>query len=67
MKYRVRLDLFFDAEKDKDTFITAIKPFLSKVSAGINIGLDNAEISTAKWHICTHDEAHPASCVEQDI
>jgi len=72
MKYRVNLNLFFDDEKDKDAFIAIVKPILLKCSAvgiiahGVNIGVENKEVSKATWHLCGHDEGK--SCEpEQDI
>lgn len=66
MKYRVTIDQFFDTEKDKDAFIAAVKPILSKASAGVNVGKDNAEMSKARWHRCGHDEGKACE-PEQEI
>ena len=41
---------------------------LKAMAVKINAGQPNEEATVkATWHICTHDEANPKPCVEQEI
>ena len=41
---------------------------LKSFSRITNEGFPNKEMTTkASWHICTHDEANPKPCVEEEI
>ncbi len=59
MKYRVQIDLFLDLEKDKDALVAAIKPFVAKA---VTV---KTETSTAKWHLCGHDEGTPCESAQK--
>jgi len=58
MKYRVRLDLSFDAEADAQALMEYAKQLSSK-AVSINEGTDNEEISFCDIEICRHDEGLP--------
>ena len=56
MKYRVRLDLSFDAESDAQALMDYARQLSSK-AVSINEGRDNEEISFCDMEICRHDES----------
>ncbi len=58
MKYRVRVDLSFDAETDAQALMNYAEG-LSNVAVSINEGEDNEEISFCDLEICRHDEGLP--------
>jgi len=55
MKYRVRLDLSFDAESDARALMDYAKQLSSK-AVSINEGEPNEEIAFCDLEICRHDE-----------
>ena len=58
MKYRVRLDLSFDAETDAKSLMNYAAG-LSTRAVSTNEGEDNEEISFCDLEICRHDEGLP--------
>ena len=64
MKYRVRLDLSFDAEIDAQALMYYAKEASSK-AISINEGMDNEEISFCDMEICRHDEGLPCIRLER--
>ncbi len=64
MKYRVRIDLSFDAEADAQTLMDYAKQ-LSNKAVSINEGRDNEEISFSDLEICRHDEGLPCEKLER--
>ncbi len=60
MKYRVRLDLSFDAETDAQVLMDYARGITSK-AVSINEGRDNEEISFYELEICRHDEGLPCT------
>ena len=64
MKYRVRLDLSFDAEADAQPLMDYAKG-LSTKAISINEGEDNEEISFSDLEICRHDEGLPCEKLER--
>jgi len=64
MKYRVRVDLSFDAEADAKA-IMAYARQLSAKAVSINEGRDNEEISFCDLEICRHDEGLPCTKLER--
>ena len=64
MKYRVRLDLSFDAETDAQTLMDYAKGIASN-AVSINEGEDNEEISFCEMEICRHDEGLPCTRLDR--
>jgi len=64
MKYRVRLDLFFESEADARSLMTYAKNLSSK-AVSINEGEVNEEISFCDLEICRHDEGLPCEKLER--
>jgi len=64
MKYRVRLDLSFDAETDAQPLIDYAKQ-MSRKAVSINEGRDNQEISFCDLEICRHDEGLPCTRLDR--
>ncbi len=64
MKYRVRLDLSFDAETDAQVLMDYAKQLSSK-AVSINEGMDNEEISFSDMEICRHDEGLPCTRLDR--
>lgn len=63
MRYRVRMDVSFDAEADAIEFIDHIKLKKSKIKDAIipqGLGLDIPK--TLEMHQCYHDETPPHPC-----
>ncbi len=58
MKYRVRVDLSFDAETDARALMCYAKGLTNK-AVSINEGEDNEEVSFSDLEICRHDEGLP--------
>jgi hypothetical protein len=54
-KYRVVLDLSFDAKADADSLENFAKTLISKAK-NINEGESNEESSVIRTHKCMHDE-----------
>ena len=65
MKYRVRLDLSFDAEADAQALMDYARQ-LSGKAVSINEGRDNEEISFCDMEICRHDESFQEGCTRLD-
>ncbi len=64
MKYRVRLDLSFDAENDAQALMDYAKQLSGKV-VSINEGSDNEEISYLDHELCRHDEGLPCTRLDR--
>jgi len=64
MKYRVRLDLFFESEADARSLMDYAKNLSSK-AVSINEGEVNEEISFCDLEICRHDEGLPCEKLER--
>lgn len=64
MKYRVRLDLSFDAETDAQALMNYAKQMSGK-AVSINEGLHNEEISFSDMEICRHDEGLPCTRLDR--
>ena len=64
MKYRVRLDLSFNAETDAQTLMDYAKGLTGK-AVSINEGMDNEEISFCDMEMCRHDEGLPCTKLER--
>jgi len=64
MKYRVRLDLFFDSEVDAQSLMTYAKG-LAKKAVSINEGEPNEEIAFCDFELCRHDEGLPCTKLER--
>jgi hypothetical protein len=58
MKYRVRVDLSFEAETDAQALMSYATSLSSK-AVSINEGMDNEEISFCDMELCRHDEGLP--------
>ena len=64
MKYRVRLDLSFDAESNAQALMDYARQLSSK-AVSISEGMDNEEISFCDMEICRHDEGLPCTKLER--
>ena len=64
MKYRVRIDLSFDAESDAQSLMTYARN-LSEKAVSINVGEVNEEIAFCDLEICRHDEGLPCEKLER--
>ncbi len=64
MKYRVRIDLSFDAETDAQLLMDYAKQQSTK-AININEGTDSEEISFCEVEICRHDEGLPCEKAER--
>ena len=64
MKYRVRVDLSFDAEADARTVMDLAKQ-LSSGAVSIHEGESNEEISFCDLEICRHEEGLPCGRLER--
>ena len=64
MKYRVRVDLSFDAEADAQAVMNYAKGLIGKV-VSINQGNQNEEISFCDLEICRHDEGLPCTRLDR--
>ena len=64
MKYRVKVDLSFDAESDARAIMDYTKQ-LSNKAVSINEGSANEEISFCDLEICRHDEGLPCTGLER--
>ena len=64
MKYRVRLDLSFDAEADAQALMDYARGLTNK-AVNINEGRDNEEISFCEMEICRHDEGLPCTRLDR--
>ncbi len=58
MKYRLKVDLVFDTEEDRNRALNLMKPYLAK-ARDINKGKENEEKSYIHYHKCRHDEGLP--------
>ena len=58
MKYRLKVDLIFDSEEDRDKALNLMKPYLAKAK-DLNTGKSNEEKSHIHYHKCMHDEGKP--------
>ena len=64
MKYRVRVDLSFDAETDARAIMAYARQLAAK-AVSINEGMDSEEISFCDLEICRHDEGLPCTKLER--
>jgi len=64
MKYRVRVDLSFEAETDAQALMSYATSLSSK-AVSINEGMDNEEISFCDMELCRHDEGLPCTRLER--
>ena len=64
MKYRVRIDLSFDAESDARSLMTYARN-LSGKAVSINEGEVNEEIAFCDLEICRHDEGLPCEKLDR--
>ena len=64
MRYRVRLDLSFDAEADARALVD-YAGVLSGKAVSINKGQDKEEVSYCDLEICRHDEGLPCKKLER--
>jgi len=64
MKYRVRIDLFFESEANAQSLVDCAK-HLSDKAVSINEGKDNEEIGYIDCHLCGHDEGKPCKPIER--
>jgi len=64
MKYRVRIDLSFDAKTDAQALMDYARGLTSK-AVSLNEGRDNEEISFCETEICRHDEGLPCTGLER--
>ncbi len=64
MKYRVRLDLSFEAEADAQSLMAYAKN-LSGRAVSINEGEVNEEIAFCDFELCRHDEGLPCEKLER--
>ena len=64
MKYRVRLDLSFENERDAQALTDYAKGLVEK-AVSINEGRDNEEISFCDMEICRHDEGLPCTKLDR--
>ena len=64
MKYRVRVDLSFDAEADARAIMAYARQLAAK-AVSINEGRDSEEISFCDLEICRHDEGLPCTKLER--
>lgn len=64
MKYRVRLDFFFEGETDARELMGYIKTFSGK-AVSINQTGANKEIAFYELEICRHDEGLPCERLER--
>ncbi len=66
MKYRVRLDLSFDAKDEADArSLLAHAKGLSHKAVSLNEGEPNEEIAFYDLEICRHDEGLPCTNLER--
>ena len=64
MKYRVRLDLSFNAETDAQALMDYAKQLTSK-AVSINEGQVNEEISFCNLEMCRHEEGLPCTRLDR--
>lgn len=64
MKYRVRIDMSFDAEADARAVMDYAKQ-LSSIAVSINEGSDIEEMSFCEVEKCRHDEGLPCERLER--
>jgi len=64
VKYRVKIDMSFDAEADARTVMDCAKQ-LSSIAVNINGGSDIEEISFCEVERCRHDEGLPCEVLER--
>ncbi|MBI2831807.1 MAG: hypothetical protein HYX79_06085 [Chloroflexi bacterium] len=64
MKYRVRLDLSFDNQRDAQALLDYARAQSGKATS-INEGQDNEEISFCEYELCGHDEGLPCTSLEK--
>lgn len=61
MKYRVRLDLFFDSEADARAMTDYAKSMAQRAQS-IKEGSPDEEIAFCDLEICRHDDPEPSGC-----
>jgi len=64
MKYRVRLNLFFDNEADAQALMNYAKR-ASKKAVSINEGKVDEEIAFCDLELCRHDEGLPCTRLDR--
>ncbi|MBI2836140.1 MAG: hypothetical protein HYX85_00400 [Chloroflexi bacterium] len=64
MKYRVRLDLFFESEIDARSLL-AYAESLTGRAVSLNEGSPNEEIAFCDLEVCRHDEGLPCTRLER--
>ena len=64
MKYRVKIDLFFENEADAQSLMAYAKG-LSARAVSINEGAANEEIAFCDSELCRHDEGLPCETRER--
>jgi hypothetical protein len=64
MKYRVRVDLSFDAEADARSLLNYAKGLAAR-AVSLNEGTANEEVSFCELEICRHDEGLPCEKLER--
>ncbi len=64
MKYRVRVDLFFESETDAQTLMASAKDSASR-AVSLDEGTPNQQIAFCELEICRHDEGPPCTSLER--
>ncbi|MBI2852454.1 MAG: hypothetical protein HYX84_05085 [Chloroflexi bacterium] len=64
MKYRVRLDLFFESEIDARSLVAYAESLTGK-AVSLNEGNPDEEIAFWDLEICRHDEGLPCTKLER--
>jgi len=64
VKYRVRIDMSFDAEADARAVMDYAKQ-LSSIAVSINEGAESEEMSFCEVEKCRHDEGLPCETLER--
>jgi hypothetical protein len=64
MKYRVRVNFFFNTEADARALLDYSKGMLSKAT-GVNSSEANEEVAFCELELCRHDEGLPCERLER--
>ena len=64
MKYRVRMDMIFDAEADARALMESGRAFAG-TAVCVNPGMQDAQVSFCEIEMCRHDEGLPCVRLER--
>lgn len=64
MKYRVRMDMSFDAEPDARALLEAGRALVSKAT-NVTVASESSPVSYCELEVCRHDEGLPCTLIER--